>query len=385
VFGNLVYDIAPPGTRQSLIHGIYQIASGTVANNIVHHTSGIGITLWHDAHDIVIANNTVFATKNAAILVGAGDKGIRGGALSARAGDYVTVANNIAVNSLFGVVEEGIVGTHNRYLNNLTVGNTDGNVSLKYGSAVGTIVADPQFVNASLNDFHLQSTSPAINRATATFAPAVDFDGIRRPQGSVPDIGAYERVVASMPSGWSFADIGAVGKAGSTSWSNGVWTVAGAGADIWGTVDAFRFVSRPMSGDGEIVARVTSQTNTYPWAKCGVMIRETLGANSRYAMCSLTPTNGTQFLRRLSPGGASSYAAGALVGAPYWLKLERVGTTFTAYQSANGTTWTRIGAATVPMGTDVFVGLAVSSHDVNAVSTAVFDSVLVTAGPVGSG
>lgn len=385
VIGNLVYDIAPPGsTPQSLIHGIYQIASGTVANNLVHHTTGIGITLWHDAHDIVIANNTVVAALDAGIVVGAGDRGIRGGALSARAGDYVTVANNVVADCGAGIWEYGIVGSHNRYVNNLTFGNKGRDLVMKTGKPAGNLAVAPQFVSST--DFHLKPTSPAVDTGSATFAPATDFDGVRRPQGSAPDRGAFERLVTTVPTpiAWSSADVGAVGKVGSTNSSNGVWTVAGAGADIWGTSDAFRFVSRPMSGDGEIVARVASQTRTHDWAKAGVMIRETLGANARYAMCSLTPGE-TQLLSRQAPGGASSYTPGPAASTPRWLKLVRVGTTFTAYQSVNGSTWTRIGATTVPMGKDVFVGLAVSSHDVGAVSTAVFDSVSVTAGPAGNG
>jgi hypothetical protein len=51
---------------------------------------------------------------------------------------------------------------------------------------------DPKFVNLSARDFHLQSTSPAINKGISTNAPSKDFDGNSRPQGSGFDIGAYE-------------------------------------------------------------------------------------------------------------------------------------------------------------------------------------------------
>ena len=46
----------------------------------------------------------------------------------------------------------------------------------------------------------------------------------------------------SLPSGWSTTDIGAVGATGSASYSSGTFTVTGAGADIWNSADAFRFV-----------------------------------------------------------------------------------------------------------------------------------------------
>ena len=51
---------------------------------------------------------------------------------------------------------------------------------------------------------------------------------------------------------WSNQDIGAVGLAGSTSITNGVFTLTGAGADIWGAADAFHFTYQRLTGDGEI-------------------------------------------------------------------------------------------------------------------------------------
>ena len=51
----------------------------------------------------------------------------------------------------------------------------------------------------------------------------------------------------------------------------GTYSVTGAGADIWGTADAFRFVYQPLSGDGQIVARVATVQNTNAWVKAGVI------------------------------------------------------------------------------------------------------------------
>ena len=41
-------------------------------------------------------------------------------------------------------------------------------------------------------DFHLQSGSPAIDKASAEGAPVNDYDGMKRPAGSDFDIGAFE-------------------------------------------------------------------------------------------------------------------------------------------------------------------------------------------------
>jgi hypothetical protein len=54
------------------------------------------------------------------------------------------------------------------------------------------VASDPKFVNLASRDFHLQSTSPAINKGLSAGAPSYDFNGVSRPQGGIFDIGAYE-------------------------------------------------------------------------------------------------------------------------------------------------------------------------------------------------
>ena len=121
--------------------------------------------------------------------------------------------------------------------------------------------------------------------------------------------------------------------------------------------------------------RVTSQTNTNAWAKAGIMFRETLNANSRHAMMVLTPSNGTAFQYRTATAGVSTNVSSTSAAAPNnWLRLTRRGNVFTAYRSTNGTTWTQVGTATIPMATAINVGLCVTSHVNATLSTAKFDN-----------
>ena len=182
---------------------------------------------------------------------------------------------------------------------------------------------------------------------------------------------------AGLPAPWVNTDIGAVAAAGSASHSNGTFTINGSGADIWGTADEFHYVYQPVNGNVEIIARVNSITNTNAWAKAGVMIRETLAANSTHAMVVVTPANGVSFQRRTATGGTSTSTAGA-GAAPIWLKLTRSGSTFTAATSANGTTWTTVGTVSITMGANVQVGMAVTSHADGTIATAPFSNVTVT-------
>jgi phosphatidylserine/phosphatidylglycerophosphate/cardiolipin synthase-like enzyme len=181
----------------------------------------------------------------------------------------------------------------------------------------------------------------------------------------------------TLPSGWTDSDIGAVPFAGSASYSSGTFTVTGSGADIWGSADAFHYAYRSMTGDGTIIARVTSVQNVASWVKAGVMIRETLSASSTHAFMLVSAAKGVAFQRREVTGGTSVSTAGSLSTAPRWVKLTRSGNTFSAYESADGVTWTLVGTDTIAMQSTVYVGLAVTSHNTSASATCTFDSVTV--------
>ena len=189
-------------------------------------------------------------------------------------------------------------------------------------------------------------------------------------------------VVSALITGWSDADIGTTGKAGSATLSGTTYTVLGAGADIYGTADGFHFAWQTLAGDGTVVARVATQQNTNAQAKAGVMIRESTASGARNAFMALTPTGGAPFQRRTSTGGTTSNTTKAAIAAPYWVRLVRAGNVFTGSISADGATWTTVGSATVSMATSALAGLAVSSHKSGTLSTATFTNVAVTPKPV---
>jgi O-glycosyl hydrolase len=167
---------------------------------------------------------------------------------------------------------------------------------------------------------------------------------------------------------------------GSYTIAKGAYTVKGAGSDIWSSSDSFHFVYVPLSGDGQIVARVTSVQNTNSWAKAGVMLRDTLAANARNVFMAITPGQGATFQQRTTTGGSSSSSKKVGVAVPYWVKLVRSGSSFQGYYSADGVTWTALGSTvTIAMGSSIFVGLAVTSHNSAALCTATFDNVSVSA------
>ena len=183
-----------------------------------------------------------------------------------------------------------------------------------------------------------------------------------------------------VPSPWQTQDVGAVGTAGSASYTNGVFTVQGAGADIWGTADAFRYVYQPVSGDSQIVARVTGVQNTNAYAKAGVMLRESVAAGAAHVILDVRPDGTVEFMTRSATNGATAWLAGTTQPPPAWLKLARSGNTVTGYVSSNGSTWTTVGSTTTSMSASATLGFLVNSHNTGALNTSTFDNAAVTAG-----
>ncbi len=156
------------------------------------------------------------------------------------------------------------------------------------------------------------------------------------------------------------------------------------GTDIWGDSDQFHYAYKRLSGNGSITARVESIANSNAWAKAGVMIRESLDAGSTHAFVAVTPANGISFQRRPVADTTSYNTDASGLAAPYWVKLTRSGNTFTAQRSEDGVAWVDITATTpvsIPMSTDVYIGLAVTSHDA-AISTVADFSNISTTGAV---
>src|SRR5436309_2719468 len=140
----------------------------------------------------------------------------------------------------------------------------------------------------------------------------------------------------AVPPPWQTQDIGAVGTTGSASASNGVFTIEGAGADVWGTADAFRYVWQPVSGDVDVIARVASVEYVAAWVKAGVMIRESLSADSPHAFMLVSAGKGLAFQRRTVAGGLSTSTSGIAGTSPAWVKVERRGNTIAAYYALAG-------------------------------------------------
>jgi predicted amidohydrolase/regulation of enolase protein 1 (concanavalin A-like superfamily) len=257
-------------------------------------------------------------------------------------------------------------------------------VSVSAADGDGSVTGVELFANGSLiaadNTAPYEftwSNVPAGNYALT--ARATDNAGAATTSAAVNIAVSNPPTPGTLPAPWQTQDIGAVGVAGRAAASGATFTVEGAGADIWGTADAFRYVWQPVTGDVDVIARVTSIEYVHAWVKAGVMIRETLTADSRHGLMLVSPGKGLAFQRRTATGGISTSTSGITGTAPAWVKLERRGSTIAAFYSWDGSNWTLVASDTIPMAANAYVGIAVSSHDASQLATATFDSVRVAA------
>jgi len=137
--------------------------------------------------------------------------------------------------------------------------------------------------------------------------------------------------------------------------------------------DSFYLVHQQLTGDGSVTVSVASlksgvqkgpgalSAETVPWAKAGLIVKASIVQGSPYAAIMSTGGHGV----RMQDGYVNDTAGPAAVRSARWLRLDRAGDTVTGYASADGSNWTKVGAAKVSgLGESVQVGLFVASPSV---------------------
>ncbi|MGH7126928.1 MAG: GDSL-type esterase/lipase family protein [Planctomycetaceae bacterium] len=194
----------------------------------------------------------------------------------------------------------------------------------------------------------------------------------------LPALMAGEAGDISLPD-FRSSDIGDATIGGSAVTSAGTVTVEGSGTGTIGTRDGLHFAWKELLGNGQITARISSQSDTAAEAMAGVMLRERLTDNSRFAFVFTTPGTGTGMSYRTATGvEAAQTPPRPSVAAPHWVRLVRKWASVSCYLSANGISWTNCGKAKLT-GTKqkVYIGLAVSGAVDDALGSATFDNVWI--------
>ena len=130
---------------------------------------------------------------------------------------------------------------------------------------------------------------------------------------------------------------------------------------------------RALAGNGSITVRVTSLTGLYsssgggesatggslaqnptvgwtpdvePWSKAGIIIKASTKPGSAYAAMMVTGSHGVRMQWNYT-GDIAGLGGAPTTASPRWLRLVRHGGTIIGYDSADGTSWTKVGTVTL--------------------------------------
>ncbi|MEO0469582.1 MAG: PKD domain-containing protein [Bacteroidota bacterium] len=184
--------------------------------------------------------------------------------------------------------------------------------------------------------------------------------------------------------GWITSDVGNIQISGSACQNGpgGGFQIDASGKQINGKIDQFHYVYRPVSGDVNVVAKINSVEQAAAWSMSGLMMRENLSDNCRNAMVGMGAQERFMFQRRINIDDITvrNAAASGSISFPHWVKLERVGNTFSGYHSNNGKDWILINSESIEMPTNILLGMAASSFTNQTTISTSIDEVKVEGG-----
>jgi Tol biopolymer transport system component len=173
-------------------------------------------------------------------------------------------------------------------------------------------------------------------------------------------------------------DVGEVLHPGSTKYDEAAraYTVAGSGANMWSTRDAFHFAWKKLSGDLALAADVSFLgAGKDPHRKACLMIRQSLDADSAYVDVAVHG-DGLTSLQFRHARGAATHEVQANVSALARVQLVRRGQYALLYLAARGEQLRFSGAAVrVAFDGPVHAGIGVCAHNKDVTERAVFSNV----------
>ena len=383
----------------------------------------------------VAYDNAVVTDGNGVITAGAGNAGhagpmtvnlgSAGNGVTISSGDTLSLrsADNYVLNVAGSVtggglaVDQGTVNLAGASLDDLNVSGT-GQVNLSTGINTTNLAVSNASLHAGANRVTVAETGVmTLGRSTYTATTgAFQVTGdvtrggaetlILGGPGSVVTLGQtpLQGVSLGNDTNANFPTGGSVVVSGDT------YTVTASGGDIWGSSDGCYVAYREFDAGKAIDISAYVGANGYvggtnTWRKGGLMVRDSLNADSRNAFTLIADGDGNGINAQIrktdnvgSIGCANNPGTSAYIGhrfahdTPVWLRLEYLGdgASFNYYWSedpvANGWTlindpaWDTEGKVTsptlldVPMTDTIYVGLAVTSHNTGEQTTIDFDN-----------
>lgn len=366
-----LYDINPTDASKTLLTPLGNGADGEVIcynpdDNMIYHWSGNGTVVYEKILPVspyTITNIPIIGTTSGETF-GAAYIGNNKFLISNISSSFNIITTSGAWGAAFGSTPDDLRGLPFANCDVTCYADTDGD---GYGNPNA-----PQVFQGECGPGYVQNNQDCDDTDEDTYPCAEEFcDG--------KDNDCNGQIDDGITSGglWSNANVGAAN--GSANYSlcadepTDVFSVSANGFST-SSSDVLHAVYKQLCGNGEIIARVASVTNS-GWG--GIMLRETLMPGSKKVALK-TQSNGNirREIRSVTNGAASNL--NYFRSGHSWLRLVRSGSTFTGYTSNNGTTWSFAFSATVSMTGCIYAGLFSESINVNVTTTAVFDHVFVT-------
>ena len=261
-----------------------------------------------------------------------------------------------------------------RYYTHLATSDKNGDISPK-GVLTGTNPITYTFTpnpGYEINSVKVNGVNTAVTNNTLTVASG----------NKTVEVSYKRKATQVLPAPWQSVNVGSQTPAGFATIEGDKFVLESNSGDIWGGSDNFSYIYQPISGDVTVVAKLTSLSRINNWSKAGIMIRESLNPNAAYSMLMKTPRNYARVQQRASTGANATDNPNGIKDLHYynlynWIKVERKGDVITSFVSRDQVTWTKLGEQTIVMGTDVFVGLALSGQNESEATKAIFENVSV--------
>ena len=176
------------------------------------------------------------------------------------------------------------------------------------------------------------------------------------------------------------ADIGQVKNSGKVEWNleNETYAVSGSGKNMWFKEDEFHFVWKKI--DGDFILDATAKwlsPGVDPHRKYGWMVRKNLESDSPYVDVAIHGDGLTSMQFRREKGADTEQIQLSLQ-APDLFRLTRKGSSFVFSAAKSGESMTQTEALELDLGSEVYVGLFVCSHNAEVTEVAEFSNVRIT-------
>jgi len=164
-----------------------RVENVTIRNNVVHDNAGFGIFVPGIARKVTISHNTVSGNRGrVAVYIKSGTEYL----------EDVTISNNILDLSGIDTSREPAYHVVNENRNPTVA--LERNLywpepaKLLHISDKSPVIGNPLFRDNAGRDFRLKAGSAAIDRGLKSENAGADKEGVKRPLGDAPDLGAYE-------------------------------------------------------------------------------------------------------------------------------------------------------------------------------------------------